>query len=124
MANTRRGEIEALIGGKSRRMVLTLGALAELEEAFAVGDIMALGERFGQGRLSARDIIRVLGAGLRGAGERIGDEELALMEIEGGAAAAARLAVALLNHAFGLNPEEEAGPARGATSPNPPLPRG
>jgi hypothetical protein len=102
MANARRGEIEALIGGRTRRLVLTLGALAELEEAFAVDDIMALGERFGQGRLSARDFIRVLGAGLRGAGETITDQEVAALEIEGGAAAAARIAIALLSHAFGV----------------------
>jgi hypothetical protein len=108
MANARRGEIEALIGGRSRRMVLTLGALAELEEAFAVGDIMALGERFGQGRLSARDIIRVLGAGLRGAGETITDTELAALEIEGGAAMAARHAITLLSHAFGVEQGDEA----------------
>jgi hypothetical protein len=106
MANARRGEIEAFIGGSTRRLVLTLGALAELEEAFAVGDIMALGERFGQGRLSARDIIRVLGAGLRGAGETITDEKLATLEIEGGAAMAARHAIALLSHAFGVDEAE------------------
>jgi hypothetical protein len=109
MANARRGEIEAMIGGSRRRMVLTLGALAELEEAFAVGDIMALGERFGQGRLSARDIIRVLGAGLRGAGETITDEKLATLEIEGGAAMAARHAITLLSHAFGVEGAAEAG---------------
>jgi hypothetical protein len=109
MANARRGEIEAVIGGARRRMVLTLGALAELEEAFAVEDIMALGERFGQGRLSARDIIRVLGAGLRGAGETIRDEELAASQIEGGAAMAARHAVALLSHAFGVEEAEPQG---------------
>jgi hypothetical protein len=117
MANARRGEIEALIGGSRRRMVLTLGALAELEQAFAVGDIMALGERFGQGRLSARDIIRVLGAGLRGAGEAIADEEVAAMEIEGGAAVAARHAIALLQHAFGV---EEAGEDEAAIPPRRP----
>ena len=34
MANRHRGEIEAEIGGVRRRLVLTLGALAELEDAF------------------------------------------------------------------------------------------
>jgi alkyl hydroperoxide reductase subunit AhpF len=93
-------------------MVLTLGALAELEQAFAVDDIMALGERFGQGRLSARDIIRVLGAGLRGAGETISDDELSTLEIEGGAAMAARHAIALLSHAFGVEGDEASSPPR------------
>ncbi len=36
MPNLHRGEIEAEIGGKRRRLVLTLGALAELEAAFAL----------------------------------------------------------------------------------------
>ena len=46
---------------------LTLGALAELESAFGDEDMIALAERFGRGRLSARDAARIIGAGLRGA---------------------------------------------------------
>jgi hypothetical protein len=114
MANARRGEIEAVIGGERRRLVLTLGALAELEQAFAVDDIMALGERFSGGRLSARDILRVLGAGLRGAGAATTDEELAGLPIEGGAAMAAR-------HAFGI--EDAAGDAPQSAPESPPNPR-
>ncbi len=44
MANTYRGEIAAEIGGKRRTLVLTLGALAELESAFGASDLMALAE--------------------------------------------------------------------------------
>ena len=33
MANSHRGEIEALLGDRMRTLVLTLGALAELEAA-------------------------------------------------------------------------------------------
>ncbi len=95
--------------------MLTLGALAELEQAFAVDDIMALGERFSTGRLSARDITRVLGAGLRGAGEQITDEELAALPVEGGATRAAWIAFELLRQAFGVAEQEAA--------PNPPAPR-
>ena len=69
MANRHRGEIEAEIGGARRRLVLTLGALAELEAAFGADDLVALTERFGTGRLKARDLTRIIGAGLRGAGE-------------------------------------------------------
>ncbi|MGL4729374.1 MAG: gene transfer agent family protein [Bosea sp. (in: a-proteobacteria)] len=104
--NARRGEIEAVIGGERRTLVLTLGALAELEQAFAVDDIMALGERFASGRLASRDIIRVVGAGLRGAGASISDDELANLSIEGGASMAAKHAFDLLRHAFGV--EEKA----------------
>ena len=42
MANTHRGEIEAEIGGARRTLVLTLGALAELESAFGADDLVAL----------------------------------------------------------------------------------
>ena len=68
MANSHRGEIEALLGDRMRTLVLTLGALAELESAFGADDLMALAERFGTGRLAARDLVRIIAAGLRGAG--------------------------------------------------------
>lgn len=53
MPNRHRGEIEADIGGARRRLVLTLGALAELEASFGADDLVALAERFGGGRLRA-----------------------------------------------------------------------
>lgn len=67
-ANRHRGEIEALFDGERRILCLTLGALAELETAFEVDDLTALAERFASGRMKATDMIRVIGAGLRGAG--------------------------------------------------------
>lgn len=85
MANRHRGEIEAEIGGVRRRLVLTLGALAELEDAFGADDLVALTERFGAGRMKARDLTRIIGAGLRGAGESVSDDEVAAMAIDGGA---------------------------------------
>ncbi len=81
MPNLHRGEIEAEIGGVRRRLVLTLGALAELEAAFGADDLVALAERFGSGRLKARDLVRIIGAGLRGAGEAISDDEVARMAV-------------------------------------------
>ena len=63
MANRHRGEIEADIGGARRRLVLTLGALAELEDAFGAEDLVALTERFGSGRLKARDLTRIIARG-------------------------------------------------------------
>src|SRR4051812_19018993 len=86
MPNKHRGEIGAALGGRTRTLVLTLGALAELESAFGAADLVALAERFGSGRLSARDLVRIIGAGLRGAGESLTDEEVAAMTTEGGAA--------------------------------------
>jgi hypothetical protein len=47
------GEIEATLDGKPHVLCLTLGALAELESAFAVDDLGALVERFSTGRFSA-----------------------------------------------------------------------
>jgi hypothetical protein len=41
MPNLHRGEIEAEIGGAQRKLVLTLGALADLEAAFGAEDLLA-----------------------------------------------------------------------------------
>jgi hypothetical protein len=100
MPNKHRGEIEAEIGGERRTLVLTLGALAELESAFGAGDLVALAERFGSGRLSARDLVRIIGAGLRGAGEKVTDDEVAAMTVEGGATGYVRIAAELLAATF------------------------
>src|SRR6478672_5875070 len=96
MPNLHRGEIEAEIGGARRRLVLTLGALAELESAFGADDLTALAERFGTGRLSARDLTRIIGAGLRGAGEDVSDQDVSAMAADGGAAGYVRIAAALI----------------------------
>jgi hypothetical protein len=101
MANKHRGEIEAEIGGARRTLVLTLGALAELEAAFGADDLVALTERFGAGRLKALDLIRIIGAGLRGAGEIVTDDEVARMEVEGGAQGYVRIAADLIAATFG-----------------------
>lgn len=76
-ANRRRGEIAATIDGREHVLCLTLGALAELEGAFAIDDLTALAERFATGRFRARDLVRVLGAGLRGGGTAASDDEVA-----------------------------------------------
>ena len=101
MANRHRGEIEAEIGGAKRKLVLTLGALAELEEAFGAEDLVALTERFGSGRLKARDLTRIIAAGLRGAGEAVSDEEVAAMAVDGGAQSYVRIAAELIVVTFG-----------------------
>lgn len=101
MVNLHRGEIEAEIGGVRRKMVLTLGALAELEQAFGADDLVALTERFGAGRMKARDLIRIIAAGLRGAGEAVSDEEVAAMQAQGGAQGYVRIAAELIEATFG-----------------------
>ena len=100
MTNRHRGEIEALLGGERRILVLTLGALAELEDAFGGEDMLALATRFESGRIGARDAIRVIGAGLRGAGESVSDEDVAQMSTEGGAAGYIAIVADLLTATF------------------------
>lgn len=101
MANHHRGEIEAELDGRSWRLCLTLGALAELECAFGDADMLALAERFESGRLKAGDAIRILGAGLRGAGHDIADADVANMRVEGGAAGFVEIVARLLTATFG-----------------------
>jgi Phage tail tube protein, GTA-gp10 len=100
MPNKHRGEIEAELGGNRHTLVLTLGALAELESAFGADDLVALAERFASGRLSARDLVRIIGAGLRGAGETVSDDEVAAMTVDGGAAGYVRIAAGLIAATF------------------------
>ncbi|MEF2073832.1 gene transfer agent family protein [Consotaella aegiceratis] len=106
-ANRRRGEVAATIDGRERILCLTLGALAELEDAFANDTIAELATRFGSGRLCARDLIRIIAAALRGGGEPVSDAEVAAMRIDGGAAGAAAIAAELLTAAFGATSEAE-----------------
>ncbi len=106
-ANRRRGEIEAMIGEERRVLCLTLGGLAELETAFGADSLNDLAARFSTGRLKAADMIRIIGAGLRGGGNLLSDEDVGEMEIEGGIAGAARIVAELLLSAFG--PQGEAG---------------
>jgi len=101
MVNALRGEVEAVIDGQNYTLCLTLGALAELEAALHSNDLNGLAERFENGRVSARDLIAIIGAGLRGAGNPVSNEDLARMSIDGGASRAAQLAASLLAAAFG-----------------------
>ncbi len=84
MANRRRGEVALDLGGERYTLCLTLGALAELEDAFGVADLQALGTRFADGGLSSRDLIKLLGVALRGGGHDLGDAEVAALPLERG----------------------------------------
>jgi hypothetical protein len=99
--NPHRGEIEARLDGKPHRLCLTLGALAELESAFGDTDMLALAERFQAGRLSAREAVRIIAAGLRGAGHDIADDAVARMQADGGAAGFVDIVARLLAATFG-----------------------
>jgi hypothetical protein len=101
MPNPHRGEIEALLDGTPFNLVLTLGALAELEQAFGHDDMLSLAERFQTGRISALDAQRIIGAGLRGAGHEILDEAVGRMQADGGAAGFVDIVARLLAATFG-----------------------
>jgi len=101
MTNHRRGEIEAVLDGVPYRLWLNLGALAELESAFGVEDMVALAQRYSGGRIAARDAIRIIGAGLRSGGHMIDDAAVAEMRADGGAASFIDIVARLLRATFG-----------------------
>lgn len=100
MANRHRGEISATLDGMQYTLVLTLGALAELEAAFGADDMVALAARFDGGRLKAQDCVRIIGAGLRGAGYVVQDAEVADMQCDAGAAGFVSIVADLLRATF------------------------
>lgn len=117
MPNPRRGEVAAVIDGRPVVLCLTLGALCELEAAFGVDDLVALGERFAAGRLSAHDLLRVFACGLRGGGTAMSDAEIAAVRIEGGLIGAATAVGELLAVTFGVDETVEVRAGRAADHP-------
>jgi hypothetical protein len=85
--NPARGEVTADLAGAPRRLCLTLGALAEMEGALGVQGIEALAGRMRA--LSARDLMAVLAALLRGGGEPELADGLSAARIDARAAAEA-----------------------------------
>lgn len=100
MVNPYRGEVEAVLDGQRHILVLTLGALAELEAVFEVTNLSDLAKRLSDGTLSSNDAIAVIGAALRGGGLSLSNSDVSMMRIEGGAAGAVQLVAALLTATF------------------------
>ena len=119
MANQHRGEIDAVLDGKTYRLCLTLGALAELEAAFGDADMLALATRFETGRISATDCQRIIGAGLRGAGHDVSDLAVAAMRVEGGAAGYVDIVARLLATTFAAEAGSETSEPRGGEAAGP-----
>ena len=117
MANRHRGEISAELGGATHALCLTLGALAELEDAYGAAGLAGLAARFEGGAVSARDLTRIIGAGLRGAGAKISDDEVAKLSHPAGLPGYARIAASLLAATFGGETLEA------QTPQNPPAPQ-
>ncbi len=106
VASRHRGDVDAIFDDQTFTLRLTLGALAELEDAFGASDLVGLAARFEEGRLSARDILRIIGAGIRGGGAQVSDEQVARFACHGGLDAYISVAAKLLAATFGeLNPE-------------------
>jgi hypothetical protein len=80
MVNGARGEVAARLAGAERKLCLTLGALAEIETGLGVAGMAALAERMKV--LSARDLMVVLAALLRGGGEGALADELARAPVD------------------------------------------
>lgn len=102
MANPYAGEVALVLDGKRHLAKLTLGALAELEAALETGSLMELAERFETRRFSARDVLALILAGLRGGGWQGTAADLRTVEIGGGMVEAARAAAELLARAFAV----------------------
>lgn len=107
MANRIRGEVPLELGGQRYTFCLTLGALAELEDALRAGDLAGLAERFGDGKLATRDLIALLGAALRGGGHEIDADGVARLPLAGGLEAVTAALGAVLLAAFGEAREPE-----------------
>lgn len=104
MVNPWRGEVALRVDGREHVLRLTLGALAALEASLGADSLLALAERIDAGRLRTSEVIAILTAGFRGAGQSLDEATVSELPIEGGAAEAARVAVALMAAAFGASP--------------------
>jgi hypothetical protein len=126
MVNRRRGDVPLHVGDRRLALRLTLGGLAELEDALAAGDLIGLSERLASGRLATRDLIAVLRIGLKGAGHRLDDAEIEAMTLEGGLEPIVSAVAALFASAFGAagDPTPQAASPQGEVLPGaiPPRP--
>ena len=119
MANRRRGEVPLDLGGQRYTLCLTLGALAELEDALRAGDLVGLAERLAAGRPRAGDLLALLGAALRGGGHSLDDAEIRRLPVAGGLDTLVGALAEVLEAAFGQEPEAP----RAEPPENPRVPR-
>jgi Phage tail tube protein, GTA-gp10 len=77
MGNPHRAEASVELAGTRYVLRLTLQALAEIEAAFAVQGLDALGARLSGANLGTRDLLVLLAALVRGGGAQIAEADLA-----------------------------------------------
>jgi hypothetical protein len=114
MTNKIRGESSLDAGGKRYRLLLTLGALAEIEDGLGLADLSAVGARLKT--IRAADLAIVAAALLRGGGHDLAPAEVLRLPVDLGALVAA---VSEAFAAAGLAPPREEGtqgPFAGAIS--------
>lgn len=100
MTNKYRGEIEAEINGQSYKLCLTLGALAELETAIGCNDLIEVIERFQSGKVRASEMIAILNAGLKAAGNDPENIDISNVIIDKGIQSYMAIIANLLNATF------------------------
>lgn len=100
MANPHRGEVDLITDQGALTMRLTLGVLAELEAELGTEGLVGIAERFEGGSFTSRDLIALLAAGLRGAGEDVAKSGVENLSFKGGATGAAQAAAQLLALTF------------------------
>lgn len=96
MINGARGEVGCVIGGRTARLCLTLGALAEIETGLGCSGLSEIAARLS--RLSVGDLLVVLRALLRGGGEDELARTIETLVIDPGEAARAVAAAFLSAH--------------------------
>ena len=87
MPNRIRGEAELIAGGKSFHLLLTLGALAEIEDGLGLDDLAGIATRLKQAR--AGDLAVVAAALMRGGGHEITPADVLRLPCDLGALVAA-----------------------------------
>ena len=97
MGNPFAGEVTITLDGVPHVAKLTLGALAEVEAALESGSLVDLMQK-----VSTRDVLVLVVAGLRGGGWQGTAGDLLRVEIGGGLMGAAQIAAQLLARAFSL----------------------
>ena len=114
MPNTIRGESELTAAGKSYRLLLTLGALAEIEDGLGLSDLSEVGARLKHAR--AADLAVVAAALMRGGGHELTPAEVLRLPCDLGALVAA---VALAFERAGLSSPENSHAGNAAPFPGP-----
>lgn len=106
LVNPKRGEVSVVVDGQERRLRLTLGALAALEERLGSRSLVGMIEGFEQGDIRAGDILLILWAGLNGGGWDVSVDDVRRADFDGGPIVAAKRAGRLLALTFAGDDDE------------------